>query len=126
DVADEGAVVLGAMDELRPDDEVRLAALEDVDGAPMEVDVAQVDLVADDELPSGEQDPLLEGLAVIRLTQADDLHLALAAPVSGGELLADLDGPVLRPVFGEDDLVRPAERLQPLAQIHDRGVEDRL
>ena len=32
----------------------------------------------------------------------------------------------LRAVLGEDDLVAPRERDEPLAQIDDRGVKDRL
>jgi hypothetical protein len=43
-----------------------------------------------------------------------------------GELVADLDRAVLRAVLGEDDLVAPPQRLEPLAQVDDGGVEDRL
>ena len=71
------AVVLGARDELRADDQVGLAGLEDVDRAAVEVGVAEVDLVADDELAAREQDALLERLAVVRLADADDLHLTV-------------------------------------------------
>ena len=113
--------------ELAADDEVGLAGLEDVDRALVEVGVAEVDLVAEDEVAAREQDALLQRLAVVRLAQADDLHLPVArVGVLGGELVADLDGAVLRAVLGQDDLVAPAERLQSLAEVDDGGVEDRL
>src|SRR5205085_10113991 len=122
-----GAVVLRARDELRADDEVGGARLEDVDRAPVEVGIAEVDLVADDEVAAREEDPLLQRLAVVRLPEADDLHLALRnGAVLHRELLADLDGAIARAVLREDDLVRPAGRREAFSEIDDRGVEDRL
>ncbi len=103
------------------------ARLEDVDGAPVKLGVAEVDFFADDELAARHEDPLLHGLAVVRLAEAHDLHLPLVrVGVLLGEILGDLDGSVLRTVLGEDDLVAPTERLQPLAEIHDGGVQDGL
>ena len=64
--------------ELAADDQVGLAGLEDVDRALVEVGVAEVDLVAEDEVAPRQQDALLERLAVVRLAQGDDLHLAVA------------------------------------------------
>ncbi len=122
-----GPLVGGAHGELAADDQVGLARLEDVDRALVEVGVAEVDLVAEDELAAREQDALLERLAVVRLAERDDLHLPVArVGVLGGELVADLDRAVLRAVLGEDDLVAPPERLEALAQVDDGGVEDRL
>ena len=69
-VADEGPLVGGAHGELAADDQVGLAGLEDVDRPLVEVGVAEVDLVAEDEVAAREQDALLERLAVVRLAQA--------------------------------------------------------
>ena len=126
-VADERPLVGRAHGELAADDHVGFAGLEDVDRALVEVGVAQVDLVAQDEVAPREQDALLEGLAVVRLAQGDDLDLPVGGVrVLGGELVADLDGAVLRAVLGQDDLVAPPERLEAFAQIDNGGVEDRL
>ena len=61
-VAQEGPVVLGADRELRADDDVGLAGLEDLDRAPVEVGVAEVDLVADDELAARHRMPCFSAL----------------------------------------------------------------
>ena len=66
-VARPRAIVLGAGDELRADDHVGLARLEELDGASVEVGVAEIDLVADDELAARLEDALLQRLAVVRL-----------------------------------------------------------
>ncbi len=91
-VADEGALVGGARGELAADDQVGRAGLEDLDGALVEVGVAEVDLVADDDVAAGQQDALLEGLAVVRLAHRDDLHLAVGRiGVLRRQLVPDLD-----------------------------------
>jgi len=122
-VAEHGAVVLGAREELRADDEIGLAAVEHVDRAAVEVRVAEVDLVANDDLPAREEDALLERLAVVRLAERDEADLVR---IFRGELFGDFDGAIARAVLREDDLVHPPERLEPLAQVDDSRVQDRL
>src|SRR5262249_12662170 len=63
DVADDRAVVFGALGELGADDQIGFARLEDLHRAAVKVGVAEVDLVANHELAAREQDPLLERLA---------------------------------------------------------------
>src|SRR5271166_1269397 len=107
---DQRPFIGGANGQLAPDDQVRLATLEDVDGAFLEVRVTKIDFVAKHEVALGEQDPLLERLAVVGLAQTDDLDLTpRLLIVLGRELMADFDGSVLRAVFGEDDFVAPPE-----------------
>ena len=67
--------------ELRADDQVGPARLEDVDGAPVEVGVAEVDFLADDELAARHQNALLHGLAVVRLAEAHHLDSPSAGSV---------------------------------------------
>jgi hypothetical protein len=94
-VTDGRAIVLGSGDQLRADHQIGFAGLEDLDGAAVEIRVAQVDLVAEDERATRQQDALLQGLAVVRLTDADDPDLAVGSvAVLVGELLADLDGAI--------------------------------
>ena len=123
----EGALVLRADGELGADDEIGAARLENVDGPTVEVGITEVDFVADDDLPAGEEDPLLHCLAVVRLAEAHQADLPLVdVRVLRRELLRDGDRAVLRPVLGEYDLVAPTERFQPLAEIDDRRVQDAL
>jgi hypothetical protein len=94
-VANQGPIVGRAHGKLAADDEVGFAGLQDVDRALVEVGVAKVNLLANDDLAPREQDALLQGLSVVRLAQADDLDLAIRrVGVLRGKLLADLDGPV--------------------------------
>src|SRR5262249_6543118 len=59
---------------------------------------------------------------VVRLAGGDVVDLGVLLM----QLLRELHRAVPRAVLGEDDLVAPAERREPLAQIDDRRVQDRL
>ena len=63
---DKGSLIGRAYGEFAPDDQIGLAGLENVDGMSVKVGVAQVDLVADDEVATREEDALLQRLAVVR------------------------------------------------------------
>src|SRR5207237_4209708 len=57
-VANEGPLVRGARRQLAADDEVGLAGLEDLDRALVEIGVAEVDLVAQNDLAASQEDAL--------------------------------------------------------------------
>ena len=119
-VPQERPLVLGAGRQLRPDHHVELARREQLERAPVEVGVAEVDLVADDDPAAGDLDSAAEGAAVVGLALREEAHLrVLEVQVRGDDQRV-----VARPVLGQDDLVAEAQRLEPLAQVDHGGVQD--
>ena len=118
----ERPLVARALHRLAADDQIDRAALEDRHRAPVEVDVAQIDLVAEDVLAARLFDAAPERAPVVRLPERERAHLRKA----GRHLVRDLDRPITRPVLGEDDLVREARVAQAIDEVHDRRLEDRL
>ena len=121
-MANERPGVLGTGQDLRANDHRRVTVEQPVQRAAVEVDVAEVDLVAHDDGPSGAQDPLLQRPPVVRPADGEVAHVV----VLRGEVAAQLHSAVGASVLAQQDLVGPIERTQPLAQIDDGGVEDGL
>src|SRR5262249_32303093 len=110
-VASPRSIVLGPFDELRSDDHVGHARLEELDGPLVEVGIAEIDLVTEYEFALRGQNPALLGLAVVRLADGEEAERVVVL----GKLLGEGTGPVPGAVLGEDDLVAPAERGEPFA-----------
>ncbi len=99
------AIVARPLDELGPDHHVDAACPQHRDGAAVEIDVAEVDLVAEHEAPARLLDARAERGPVVRLADREVPHFRVLAL----ELASDAEGPVVRAVLGEHELPAPAE-----------------
>src|SRR5262245_45956868 len=102
-MAQDRTLVARSSDQLGADHQIGDVRLEQAHGAPIEVGIAEVDLIADHELTAGFEDPSLERRAVVRLAVPERSHLRKTR----SELLRDLDRSIAGAVLGEDDLVGP-------------------
>src|SRR5262249_24028972 len=82
------AIVFGALDELRTDDHLGGARLEQVDRAAVKLRVTKIDLVADDDLAARLEDAALERLSVVRLARRKEPDFGIFV----GELFGNRDG----------------------------------
>ena len=116
------SVVGRSREQLRSDHHVDFGSIEDLDGAKVEVDVAEIDLLADDVRAARILDARAKGRAIVRLGDGERPHLGILPR----EPLGDVTRRVARAVLCEDDLVREIERRELLSEIDDRRVEDGL
>src|SRR5581483_8709982 len=121
-VAHEAAPIFRALHHLGADHQIGLVVLQDPERALVEVGVAEIDLVAQDEGAARALDARLERAAVVRRAQRVDRDLRIFLR----QLLADRDGAIARAVLGQEDLVAPAELVERRDQIDHRGVQDPL
>ena len=118
-----GRAIVGALHHLRADHHVGVVALEELERALVEVGVAQIDLVADDELAARAQDALAERLAVVGLAERVDLTPADTCCDSSSPMR---HGAIARAVLRQQDLVVPPQLVERGDQIDHRRVQDAL
>ncbi len=120
DPSHDRARVVGPLHRLRPDHQVHALA-QHRQRALVEADVAEIDLVADDELAARFEDPALQGASVVGLVALERAD----ARNSGCQVGDDGAGSVGRAVLGEDQLELPAEIIELAAQLQRRLADDR-
>ena len=129
DAAEHRALVARALHRLAADDHVGVAVAQMLERAAVEVEIAQVDLLADHERAARLEDAAAQRLAVVRLAERERADLGPLV----GEVRGELGGAIARAVLGEDDLERQLGRVERAAdgveaveQLGHRLAEDAL
>ena len=117
-----GTLIIRPHHGLGTDHQIGVSAFQQGERPRVELGVAQIDLVADDEIAARRENSGLHGQAVVGLSDGDHAHLGEVC----FDLLAHLHRAIARAVFAENQFIGEAEGPQLLAQFQHGTAQDSL